>query len=305
MTNSFERYQSPDTPIADETLTWNRYGSGVESVGRDGHAEREPIPDPSDDQLLVRVDAVGMCFSDVKRIQQGSKHPKLYNRDLSTEPTRLGHEAALTVLRVGQNLRGTYAPGQRLAMQPDIYQNGKSTAYGYTIPGGLIQFHLIGPEVLNADDGSYVLTVEEGLGYAETALTEPWACVEGAYTQRRRLIPQAGGTMWIVGQSGDPTEYAFSQFLDVSATIILTDVPTHLRALIGRESNATIETHDGLSLADYAALKDDLTGGRGFDDIVVLDPRSAEMVSVAAKLIARRGTFNLVGQTPLDDEPRH
>lgn len=82
-------------------------------------------------------------------------------------------------------------------------------------------------------------------------------------------------------------------------------MPTHLRALIGRESNATIETHDGLSLADYAALKDDLTGGRGFDDIVVLDPRSAEMVSAAAKLIARRGTFNLVGQTPLDDEPRH
>lgn len=213
MTNSFERYQSPDASVADETLTWNMYGPGVESVGRDGHAEREPVPEPSDDQLLVRVDAVGMCFSDVKLIQQGSKHPKLYNRDLSTEPTRLGHEAALTVLRVGQNLRGTYAPGQRLAMQPDIYQNGKSTAYGYTIPGGLIQFHLIGPEVLNADDGSYVLTVEEGLGYAETALTEPWACVEGAYTQRRRLIPQAGGTISSGSRATQPNMRSHSSWM--------------------------------------------------------------------------------------------
>jgi L-sorbose 1-phosphate reductase len=252
----------------------------------------------------VRVDAVGMCFSDVKLIQQGGKHPKLYNRDLATEPTRLGHEAALTVLRVGQNLRGNYSPGQRLAMQPDIYQNGKSTAYGYTIPGGLIQFHLIGPEVLNADDGAYVLTVEEGLGYAETALTEPWACVEGAYTQRRRLSPKAGGSMWIVGRPGDATAYTFSQFLDAPATIALTDAPASLRAQIERESQAKIETRDGLSPADYAALKDELTGGQGFDDIVVLDPRSAEMIGAAAKLIARRGTFSMVGQAPLDGTPQ-
>jgi threonine dehydrogenase-like Zn-dependent dehydrogenase len=304
MTAQFDRYQSPDAPVSDKTLTWNMYGPGVESVGRDGKPETVPVPDPGPDQLLVRVDAVGMCFSDVKLIQQGGKHPKLYNRDLATEPTRLGHEAALTVLRVGQDLRGKYSPGQRLAMQPDIYQNGKSTAYGYTIPGGLIQFHLIGPEVLNADDGAYVLTVEEGLGYAETALTEPWACVEGAYTQRRRLSPKAGGSMWIVGRPGDATAYTFSQFLDAPATIVLTDAPASLRAQIERESQAKIETRDGLSPADYAALKNELTGGQGFDDIVVLDPRSAEMIGAAAKLIARRGTFNMVGQVPLDGTPQ-
>ncbi len=223
MTKDFNLYQSPDAPVADTALTWNMYGPGVESVGREGKPEIVPVPEPGSDQLLVRVDAVGMCFSDVKLIQQGGKHPKLYNRDLSIEPTRLGHEAALTVLKVGENLRSKYAPGQRLAMQPDIYQQGKSTAYGYTIPGGLIQFHLIGPEVLNADDGAYVLEVQEGLGYAETALTEPWACVEGAYTQRRRLTPKAGGTMWIVGRPGDETEYSFSQYLDTPARIILTE----------------------------------------------------------------------------------
>src|SRR5204863_5104939 len=40
-----------------------------------------------------------------------------------------------------------------------------------------------------------------------------------------------------------------------------------------------------------------------FDDIVLLDPRSATEVSAAARLIARRGTFNLVGREPLDGPP--
>ncbi|HEU5103514.1 MAG TPA: hypothetical protein VFU22_31070, partial [Roseiflexaceae bacterium] len=232
------------------------------------------------------------------------KHPKLYNRDLATEPTRLGHETALTVMAVGENLHGQYHPGQRLAIQPDIYQQGKSTAYGYTIPGGLIQFHLLGPEVLHADHGAYVLPVGEQLGYAEAALTEPWACVEGAYRQRRRLSPKQGGIMWIIGRPGDAAEYQFSAGLAAPATIVLTDAPAGLRALIEGATQARVVLRDGLAPADYAALKDELTGGQGFDDIVVLDPRSAEAVGAAARLIARRGTFNLVGRAPLDGLPQ-
>ena len=301
--SKYELYCAPDAPIGQETWTWNMYGAGVENIGRDGRPERFPVPEPGDDQLLVRVDAVGMCFSDVKLIQQGGNHPKLYGRDLATEPTRLGHEAALTVLKVGKNLRGQYAPGQRLAMQPDIYQNGRSTAYGYTIPGGLTQFHLLGPEVLRADDGAYVLPVDPALGYAETALTEPWACVEGAYTQRRRLAPKVGGTMWLCGRPGDATTYAFSRWLDAPATIVLSDVPGGLRRL-AEASSARVLVRDGLVPQDYAALKDELTGGQGFDDVVLLDPRSADAVSAAARLIARRGTLNLVGRTRLDGPPQ-
>jgi threonine dehydrogenase-like Zn-dependent dehydrogenase len=304
MSKPLDLYRSPAAPVSAETWAWNMYGPGVESIGRDGKPERLPVDEPGDDQLLVRVDAVGMCFSDVKLIQQGGRHPKLYNRDLASEPTRLGHEAALTVLKVGENLRGQYTPGQRLAMQPDIYVNGRSTAYGYTIPGGLTQFHLIGPEVLAADDGAYVLPAAASMGYAETALTEPWACVEAAYTQRRRLAPLAGGAMWIVGRPGDTTDYSFSRHLDAPATIVLSDVPAPLRGQIeAAAGDRTIVRRDGLSPADYAALGEELTGGRGFDDIVVLDPRSAEALSAAANLIARRGTFNMVGRSALDGQP--
>ncbi len=303
MPNKHEQYRSPDAPIPPETWSWNMYGAGVENIGREGKPERFPVPEPNEEQLLVRVDAVGMCFSDVKLIRQGGAHPKLYNRDLATEPTRLGHEATLTVLKVGETLRDRYHPGQRLAVQPDIYRDGMSTAYGYTIPGGLTQYHLIGPEVLDADDGAYVLPVEESLGYAETALTEPWACVEAAYTQRRRLEPRMGGTMWIIGRADDPTPYTFSEGLDAPATIVLTDVPDAVRALVEARQNVELVEHNGVAPNGYAALGESLTEGRGFDDIVMLDPRSAHAVAAAARLIARRGTFNLVGNEPLDGTP--
>lgn len=303
MDTKYDHYRSPDTPIPEETWAWNMYGAGVENIGRDGVPERFAVPEPNDEQLLVRVDAVGMCFSDVKLIQQGGAHAKLYNRDLSKEPTRLGHEATLTVLKVGKNLQGQYVPGQRLAVQPDIYRNGMSTAYGYTIPGGLTQYHLVGPEVLDADDGAYVLAVEERLGYAETALTEPWACVEAAYTQRRRLEPKGGGTMWIVGQPGDTREYQFSKGLEAPATIVLTDVPASVRSLVESQSSATIIERNGLSAEVYPALNAEVAGGKGFDDIVLLNPHSAVAVTAAAKLIARRGTFNMVGEQPLDGTP--
>ncbi|MBE7471425.1 MAG: zinc-binding dehydrogenase [Anaerolineales bacterium] len=302
---TYDQYRSPEPPIPAETWAWNMYGAGVENIGRNSEPERMPVTEPGPDQLLVRVDAVGMCFSDVKLITQGGEHPKLYHRNLAVEPTRLGHEVALTVVKVGENLRQQYHPGQRLALQPDIYIQGKSTAYGYTIPGGLTQFHLIGPEVLEADHQTYVLPLPGDLGYAETALTEPWACVEAAYTQRRRLSPKNGGSMWIVGYPGDTTTYQFSAGLEAPAMIVATDAPPAVLDLLRQEAGkreVDLIIRNGLAPADYPALKTELTAGAGFDDIILLDPRSAAGVSEAAKLIARRGTFNMVGQTPLDGD---
>lgn len=307
MTEKFKDYRTLEYTIPSETWSWNMYGAGTESIGRDGSPEQFAVPEPADHQMLVRVDSVGMCYSDVKLIKQGGAHPKLYNRDLATNPTRLGHEAALTVVKVGKDLQDQYQPGQRLAIQPDIYVDGISGAYGYTIPGGLTQYHLIGPEVLDADDGAYVLPVEEGLGYAETALTEPWACVEAAYTQRRRLTPAAGGWMWIIGDSNDTRDYTFSKYLDAPGTIVLSDVPTSVKQLVSNlypEHETRIIERNNLTPQDYAALSEELTSGRGFDDIVLLRPQSAEQVTAAAKLIAFRGTFNIIGETELKDSPQ-
>jgi threonine dehydrogenase-like Zn-dependent dehydrogenase len=301
--SKYMQYKEANSLLPEKTLAWNLYGAGLENVGKDGKPEAFPIPEPNDDQLLVRIDSVGMCFSDIKIMRQGGSHPKLYNRDLTKEPGRLGHEVSLTIIKVGKNLADKYHPGQRLAVQPDIYQDGKSTAYGYTIPGGLIQYHLIGSEVLDTDEGACLLPLTTEISYAAASLLEPWGCVIAAYTQRRRLTPKQGGNMWIIGSSGDTRDYKFSSGLDAPATIILTDAPASVKSLV-EKTDAKIIEKNGLTLEDYVDLTAELTDGAGFDDIVILDPRSAKTVSEVSKYIARRGTLNMVGQNHLDDLPQ-
>ncbi len=296
MTNKINNYKAAQHPVPDETLAWNLYGVGIENIGKDSAPEYEPVPTPSDDQMLVRVDSVGMCFSDVKLIRQGGSHPKLYNRDLTIEPTRLGHEAAITVMQVGKNLQDQFQPGQRLAVQPDIYQNGKSTAYGYTIPGGLIQYHLIGAEMLDTDAGVCLLPLEGDPGYAESSLLEPWGCVMASYTQRRRLTPKEGGIMWIIG-NGNERELSCSAYLDAPAKIIVSNVSDGVRAL-AEAGGGEVTVVDGEF--DAAAMAEKYTEN-GFDDIILIDPTSAEFVSDVSRTVARRGTLNIVGTEPLDD----
>jgi len=298
MGEKYQAYRSLNYPLPKQSLAWNLYDAELENMGKDGQPEPFSIPEPGDDQLLVRIDSVGVCFSDIKVLKQGSKHPKLYNRDLRIEPTRLGHEVSLTVIKVGKNLQRAYHSGQRLAVQPDIYQQGKSTAYGYTIPGGLIQYHLIGKEVLETDAGSCLLPVADDMGYAESSLLEPWGCVMAAYTQRRRLSPKAGGMLWIVGQPSDATEFTYSNGL-APATIVLTDAPDSVKR-IAAATRAKIVERNGLTVSQYEALNQELTNGAGFDDIIVLNPTSASAVGEIARFIARRGTCNLVGTKPLD-----
>ena len=279
-------------PAPSTALAWNVYGAGIDHIGRDGRPETVDVPRPRPDQLLIRVDAVGLCFSDVKLLRLGGEHPKLYGRDLTKEPTRLGHETSVTIIEVGEELRDRFKPGQRLAIQPDIYVNGRSTAYGYTIPGGLIQHHVIGPEVLAADDGAYVVPVDDRMGYAETALTEPWACVEASYTQRRRLNPLAGGRLWLVARADDERSYDFGDALRGAAEIVVSGASPRLETAVrsAAGSNATVMT---------AAVEGAGAGGP-YDDVIVLGRHDPATVGRAADALAFRGLLNIVADAPLD-----
>ena len=287
----YAAYRRADGAVPDQALAWNLYGAGLDRVGREGAPEPVDVHQPGPGQLLVRVDAVGLCYSDVKLLKLGGDHPKLYGRDLEQEPTRLGHEVSVTVIAVGAQLQDRFRPGERYAIQPDIYVDGRSTAYGYTIPGALIEYHLIGPEVLAADDGTYMVKVDERLGYAETALTEPWACVEAAYTQRRRVSPLAGGRMLIVATADDEREYRFGDVLAGAREILVSGGNERIEATV-RAANPT---------GNVAATQDWPAAGP-FDDIILLGITSAADVARAADALAFRGVMNLVSDEPLDGD---
>jgi threonine dehydrogenase-like Zn-dependent dehydrogenase len=229
-------------------------------------------------------------------VKLGSNYPLFFDRDFQRNPGRLGHEVALTVIEVGKQWREHYARGQRLGLQPNIYLHGQRAIFGVNLPGALTQYLTLGPEVLAADGGSHVFPVPAAdLSYVEIALLEPWACVDVAYSQYRRLEPRPGGVMWLKGRPGDEQNYTMSRPLD-SARVILTDVPEALARWM-RTQPVEVVVADGCA---GETLRAELTGGTGFDDIILLDPRQAEVVAAAADCLAARGVLNLVSPAPLD-----
>ena len=67
-------------------------------------------------------------------------------------------------------------------------------AYGYALQGGLSQYNVVGEEILDGDEGCYLLPVQPETGYAQAALTEPWACVTASYDVVYRAGWKPGGT---------------------------------------------------------------------------------------------------------------
>ena len=74
-----------------------------------------PIADPGPGEVQVRVEAVGVCGSDLHAYSEGSvgDTPNVY-------PMVLGHEPAGTIVRTGPDVTGL-APGDRGALEPALY----------------------------------------------------------------------------------------------------------------------------------------------------------------------------------------
>ena len=197
MSDKLEQYQRGDK-IHGPNRLWPLYGAGLENLGRDGQPIELPLPACGPDQLLVRHDACGLCFSDIKVISLGQEHPRIF-RDIRQDPVVLGHEVTMTIVGVGEKLRDQYKVGDRFIIQADIFVGGVGYAYGYMIQGGLSRYGVIDQRILNGDDGNYLIPVRPETGYAESALTEPWACVIAAYQLEYRTALKKGGTTWIIG----------------------------------------------------------------------------------------------------------
>jgi threonine dehydrogenase-like Zn-dependent dehydrogenase len=298
---AWAQYRAATAQLPAANDSWPLRGAGLEFLGVNGAPVTEPLPACGTEEILVRVDAVSLCSSDAKMIRLGARYPLFYGRDLQQEPTRLGHEVALTVVQVGERWQGQYARGQRLGLQPDVFNGGQRTCFGVLIPGGLTEYVVLGLDVLAGDAGGYVFPVPDALGYADVALLEPWACVDAAYAPRRRLEMRPGGVLLLVGREGDDTPYAMTQPL-VARQVLLANVPPELTASIQRQCaglRVEVIALAGDWQADVAAR-----GLRGaIDDVILLDPRAGEVVEAAAQMLATEGTLALVGTGGLDRPP--
>jgi len=113
-TDNFKTYQRAEVTLPAKNRVWPLYGAGMENLGVDRKPIEVPMPKYGPDELMIRHDACGHCFSDIKVIRAGQDHPRIY-RDMHEDPIVLGHEVSITVVAVGENLADQYTMRSRAA----------------------------------------------------------------------------------------------------------------------------------------------------------------------------------------------
>uniref|UniRef100_A0A915EDM0 Sorbitol dehydrogenase n=1 Tax=Ditylenchus dipsaci TaxID=166011 RepID=A0A915EDM0_9BILA len=90
--------------------------SAVLYGAKDFRLEQRPIPNPKDDELLVRVHTVGLCGTDLHFWGHGA-----FGSRLVQEPVVIGHEVSGTVEKVGKKVTG-FAVGDRVVWKRQSMQ---------------------------------------------------------------------------------------------------------------------------------------------------------------------------------------
>ena len=80
-------------------------------IGKIGY-ERRPVPEPQDDEVLVKLEYVGICGSDLHYYESGA-----IGGYVVKPPFVLGHEPGGIVVKTGKNVRGLKA-GDKVALEP-------------------------------------------------------------------------------------------------------------------------------------------------------------------------------------------
>ncbi len=279
---------SSENIIPDNMLAWPLFGAGMENLGKNNQPCTVKVPEIGDDELLVKIDSIGLCFSDVKLIRAGKDHPRVISPDLASQPVIPGHEAVMTVVKTGKNVSDKFKPGQRFIIQADIYVKGKGFAYGYAIDGGMSEYSRIDQRVLNGDEGCYLLPLADSIPAGIAALIEPWTCVIASYMIENRKTPQKEGSILIVCEDGDNTVY-------VPGKLLKNAKPRRISAL-----NLNQQTIDLLRKEIPSARIDILKSipeKGSFDDIFICEI-SREDAERIAKLANRNGVISFIGKYP-------
>ena len=278
-----------DFSIPEKMLAWPLFGTGMEKLGINDQACVVDVPQIGDDELLVKIDAIGLCFSDIKLIRAGEDHPRVISEDLEKDPVIPGHEAVMTIVKVGEKVAEQFKPGQRYIIQADIYVDGVGFAYGYAIDGGMAQYSRIDQRVLNGDEGCYLLPLEDATPSALAALIEPWTCVIASYMIENRTTPLDNGKVLIVMEKDDNSSFVVGELFKEHPPKSITCVNCNEKAIYELEKELPIST-----LKEQEALPEK----KEFDDIFIINVKDRELAEKAAKLGAKNATINFIGEYP-------
>jgi len=195
--------------------------------------EQVPIPEIGPGEILVRVEACGICHTDLKKIE--------YN--LLAPPRIYGHETAGVVVRAGREVC-RFVPGDRVVVfhhipcrncfycqrklyaQCAVYKKVGVTAGFEPAGGGFSQY----VRVMDWIVANGVEKMPDGVSFERASFVEPVNTCLKAVVQ---CAPQPGETALVIGQG--PIGLLFTMLLGrTGATIVTTDTIAARRELSRR-----------------------------------------------------------------------
>jgi len=253
---------------------------------------------PGRHQILCRIEAVGLCFSDLKLLKQFSGHVRKsqivsgIDLDVLKEipsyfpgqaPTVPGHEAVVRIAAVGPGVED-FEPGQRYLVQTDyrwLHTASSNAAFGYNFEGALAEYVLMDKRIITSPQGdSMLLPVGEELSSSAIALVEPWACVEDAYASTERTCIKANGQMLVVADKGlanGVLENLFEQYGKPGRiTWVGSSAPMDVSGVAVKKAANILEPTDA-----------------GYDDVIYFGS-APEVVETLFSKIAVNGLLNIV-----------
>jgi len=257
--------------------------------------EIREVPDPTlpDDGLVLQVEACGVCGSDLRRWKEGLAP--------GVEGIVPGHEVAGVVLQVGPGVTG-YAPGDRLAVAPDIHcgrcyyclrgmynlcdeLHFLGVTPGY--PGGFAAKMALSGQVLTH---GVVHRMPDGLSFVEGSLAEPCSSVLAAHQKAGTSLDD---TVVVIGSGPiGCLHVAIAQAR--GARVVVAEVSGQRREMACRfQPDAIVDPlHE-----DLGARVRQLTGGLGADIAICANPVAATQTQ-AVEIVRKGGRVVLFGGLP-------
>lgn len=253
-----------------------------------------PMPEVSENDVLIKVDSVGICGSDVHYYEHGKIGDFVVEGDFI-----LGHESAGEVVEVGSKVKNLVV-GDRVTLEPgktcgkcEFCKEGKynlcpDVEFFATPPyQGVFTNYVAHPEDM-------CFKLPENVSYVEGALVEPLAV--GLHASDQGGV-KLGDTVVIFGSGCIGLVTLLACKAKGASNIIVVDV-LEKRLETAKRLGAT----SVINAKDTDALKkiEELTEGKGAN--VVIDTAGSVITyKQTVDVVKRGGTIVLVGMTPVDE----
>jgi alcohol dehydrogenase, propanol-preferring len=264
----------------------------VHAFDRPLEIEDVPVPEPGADQVLVRIEASGLCHTDIHAARgEWPVKPEL--------PFIPGHEGVGVVERVGGGNTHGLEEGMRVALPWLSYACGNcrycNTGWetlcpsqkntGYSINGGFAEY--------SVGHARHVVRVPDGIDPADAA---PLTCA-GVTTFKAVKVSGAGSSSLVAVFGAGGLGHLAIQYARVTgASVVAVDVNEE-RLVTARELGAEHAVHAGQE--DAAAAIQRLGGA----DVAISTAVTPSAFEQAIGSLARGGTLVCVG-LPADNEMR-